>query len=111
MKKNVIKSVLIRLYLAPRQLLALPIRLYRRFISPLKGGPTCRFTPSCSEYALEAIAEWGFFVGGALSVWRILRCNPFGGCGHDPVPKKKKVPFGNKDEQSPDTDADSGKAV
>ena len=59
-----------------------------------------------SEYALEAIAEWGFFVGGALSVWRILRCNPFGGCGHDPVPKKKRVSRDTTENQRPDTDAD-----
>ena len=66
------------------------IRLYRRFISPLKGRSSCRFTPTCSEYALEAYREWGFFAGTALAVWRILRCNPFGKGGYDPVPKRKK---------------------
>ncbi len=65
------------------------IRLYRKFISPLKS-PCCRFTPTCSEYALEAFQKRGFFVGFTLTVWRILRCNPFGKGGFDPVPEKKK---------------------
>lgn len=66
------------------------IRFYRRFISPLKGQGSCRFTPTCSQYALEAFSEWGFFVGFGLTVWRILRCNPFCKGGHDPVPKRKR---------------------
>ena len=72
--------------------LCLPIRLYRKFISPIKPR-CCRFTPSCSQYALEALREWGVFRGSALALWRILRCNPFGGCGPDPVPKRtyKKI--------------------
>ena len=74
----------------PRRCLIIPIKLYRKFISPLKGAPTCRFTPSCSEYALEAITEWGVFAGLALATWRVLRCNPFGGCGSDPVPKRRR---------------------
>ena len=53
------------------------IRFYRKFLSPLKGRPTCRFTPTCSAYAIEAFQKRGFFVGFALTVWRILRCNPF----------------------------------
>ena len=66
------------------------IKLYRKFISPLKKNPSCRFTPTCSEYALEAYKIHGFFKGTALSVWRVLRCNPFGKGGYDPVPPKKK---------------------
>ena len=62
------------------------IRFYRKFISPIKP-PCCRFTPSCSRYALEAFTFRGFFVGAFLSVRRILRCNPFGGYGYDPVPR------------------------
>ena len=50
--------------------------------------PCCRFTPSCSAYALEAFQKRGFFVGFALMVWRILRCNPFCAAGYDPVPEK-----------------------
>lgn len=66
-------------------LLIQPIRFYRKFISPLKP-PTCRFTPTCSQYAIEAIRKHGPFKGVALAVWRILRCNPWGGSGYDPVP-------------------------
>ena len=62
------------------------IRFYRRFLSRLKPTPTCRFTPTCSAYALEAFEKRGFFVGFALTVWRILRCSPLSPCGHDPVP-------------------------
>ena len=65
--------------------LILPIRFYRKFISPLTP-PTCRFTPTCSQYAIEAIRKHGPFKGLALAVWRILRCNPWGGSGYDPVP-------------------------
>ncbi|MHC1695570.1 MAG: membrane protein insertion efficiency factor YidD [Eubacteriales bacterium] len=61
------------------------IKLYRRFISPLKP-PSCRFTPTCSQYALEAFTKHGFFKGFALSAYRLLRCNPFCMAGHDPVP-------------------------
>ena len=64
------------------------IRFYQRFISPLKGRPTCRFTPSCSAYGLEAFRKRGFFVGLFLTVWRILRCNPFDPGGYDPVPER-----------------------
>ena len=69
-----------------KHLACLIIRFYRKFISPIK--PTCcRFTPSCSRYALEAFTYRGFFVGSFLSLRRIFRCNPFGGCGYDPVPR------------------------
>ena len=64
------------------------IRFYQRFISPLKGRPTCRFTPSCSAYGLEAFRKRGFFVGFFLTAWRILRCNPFDPGGYDPVPER-----------------------
>ena len=64
------------------------IGLYRKYISPLKP-PCCRFTPTCSAYAVEAFQKRGFFVGLALTVWRILRCNPFSKGGYDPVPEKK----------------------
>ena len=63
------------------------IKLYRKFISPIKPR-CCRFTPSCSEYALEAFRKRGFFVGFILTVWRILRCNPFCKGGYDPVPER-----------------------
>ena len=66
-------------------LLVAPIRFYRAFISPLTP-PSCRFTPTCSQYAIEALRKHGPFRGLALAVWRILRCNPWGGSGSDPVP-------------------------
>ncbi len=61
------------------------IRLYKRFLSPLLP-PSCRFTPSCSMYTVEAIQKHGAFRGILLGAWRILRCNPFGKGGYDPVP-------------------------
>lgn len=66
-------------------LLIHPIRFYRSFISPLTP-PSCRFTPTCSEYAIQALRKHGPIKGLALAVWRILRCNPWGGSGYDPVP-------------------------
>lgn len=65
------------------------VRFYQKFISPLKP-PCCRFRPTCSAYAIEAFQEWGFIIGLALTVWRILRCNPFSKGGYDPVPKRKR---------------------
>ena len=67
------------------------IRLYQRLISPLKSRPTCRFTPTCSAYALEAFQERGFFVGLYLSVCRIARCQPLCAGGYDPVPPKGQL--------------------
>ena len=66
-------------------LLMLPIRFYRKFISPLTP-PSCRFTPTCSEYAIEAITKHGPFKGTWLAIRRVLRCRPGGGSGYDPVP-------------------------
>ena len=65
------------------------IRFYQKYLSPMKRRPSCRFTPTCSAYALEAFQKRGFFVGFGLTVWRILRCNPFGKWGYDPVPERK----------------------
>ena len=62
------------------------VKFYRKFISPIKP-PCCRFTPTCSAYALEAFQKRGFFAGLILSVCRILRCNPFFRAGYDPVPE------------------------
>lgn len=67
------------------RLLIAPIRFYQRFISPLTL-PSCRFTPTCSQYAVEALRKHGPIKGLLLSIWRILRCNPWGGSGYDPVP-------------------------
>ena len=75
------------------------VRLYRKWISPLKP-PCCRFAPTCSAYALEAFQKRGFIVGFALTLWRILRCNPFSKPGYDPVPEKgfKRVPLRSREE-------------
>ena len=66
-------------------ILVAPIRFYQRFISPLTP-PSCRFTPTCSQYALEALRKHGPLRGLYLAVRRILRCHPWGGSGYDPVP-------------------------
>ena len=66
-------------------LLVLPIRFYQLCISPLLG-PSCRFTPTCSEYARQAILKHGPFKGLYLAIRRLLRCHPWGGSGYDPVP-------------------------
>lgn len=67
------------------RLLILPIRLYQRAISPLLP-PSCRFTPTCSQYAAEAITRHGPVKGVWLAIKRIARCHPWGGSGYDPVP-------------------------
>jgi len=60
------------------------IKVYRKFISPLKG-PSCRFYPTCSQYAIEAITKYGIIKGGFLSIKRILKCHPFHSGGYDPI--------------------------
>ncbi|NEU09511.1 membrane protein insertion efficiency factor YidD [Flavihumibacter sp. R14] len=67
------------------KLFLLLIRFYQYFISPLLGA-SCRYTPTCSQYGVEAIQKYGPFKGGWLTLKRIGRCNPWGGHGHDPVP-------------------------
>jgi hypothetical protein len=68
-----------------KNLLLIPIYFYRSCISPLKP-PVCRFTPTCSEYAIQAINKYGPGKGLYLAIKRILRCHPWGGSGYDPVP-------------------------
>lgn len=67
------------------QVLILPVRLYQWILSPLLP-PSCRYTPTCSHYMVEAIGEWGPFRGLWMGIRRILRCHPWGGHGYDPVP-------------------------
>ena len=69
-----------------KHLLIRLIRFYRKHLSGLKAGPTCRFTPTCSQYALEAIEKYGAIKGGLMALWRIIRCNPLSKGGYDPVP-------------------------
>jgi len=64
----------------------LPVVAYRRVISPLKRTPTCRYLPTCSEYAIDAVKSRGVVVGSGLAMWRVLRCNPLFHGGYDPVP-------------------------
>lgn len=77
-------KLLQRLYRLLGWLLIQPIRFYQHFISPLTP-PTCRFTPTCSQYAIEAIRKYGPFKGTWRAIRRILRCHPWGGSGYDPV--------------------------
>jgi hypothetical protein len=71
------------------QIISLPfilvIKIYQWIISPILG-PKCRYTPTCSHYALQAIKKYGPFKGGWLAIKRIGRCHPWGGHGYDPVP-------------------------
>ena len=64
------------------------IRVYQKYLSPLLG-PSCRFHPTCSEYTFQAIETYGVFKGGILAIKRILKCNPWGGSGADPLPREK----------------------
>ena len=68
-----------------KRLLLAMLRFYKRNISPT-FPPSCRFTPTCSEYAMEAIEKYGAVKGGWLAFRRVLRCNPFCKGGYDPVP-------------------------
>jgi putative membrane protein insertion efficiency factor len=62
------------------------IRFYRKYLSPRKGRPSCRYIPTCSQYAVTAIERYGAWKGGWMAAWRLLRCNPFSRGGYDPVP-------------------------
>jgi uncharacterized protein len=73
-----------------KNLATLCLRFYKGAISP-HLPVACRFVPSCSEYAAEAVAKHGLLYGSALGLWRILRCNPFARGGYDPVPAKKEA--------------------
>lgn len=69
-----------------KKILIVLIRLYQKHLSPLKTRYHCIYTPTCSQYAIEALQKHGVIKGGMLIVWRILRCNPFAKGGYDPVP-------------------------
>lgn len=61
------------------------IKFYQKFISPLLGQGKCRFRPTCSDYAIQAYGKYSFFQATKKALWRILRCNPFGKGGYDPL--------------------------
>jgi putative membrane protein insertion efficiency factor len=73
-----------------KRVAAFSLWLYKGIVSPFLP-PSCRYVPSCSEYAAEAVARHGLLYGSALGLWRLLRCNPFVRGGYDPVPVKENV--------------------
>ena len=82
-----------RVTAAPRRIAVGAVAIYRAVVSPVIhaiNGPACRFEPSCSEYARDAIAEYGIVRGGMMAIWRIARCNPMGGHGFDPVRREAR---------------------
>lgn len=78
-----------------RQVVQLVIRGYKRWLSPMLPV-ACRYVPTCSEYAEEAVERYGVVRGGLMALWRLLRCNPFGGSGYDPVVKSLKYEVRNE---------------
>ena len=72
----------------PRAIVLAPVRLYRWLVSPMLA-PRCRYYPSCSEYAIGAVREYGVLRGFVLAAWRVLRCNPFSGGGVDHVESQR----------------------
>ena len=76
------------------------IEFYQKVLSPLKGAPCCKYHPTCSSYAKEAIEVHGALKGLIMGFWRILRCNPFSKGGYDPVPEKFLDAFKRKKKQN-----------
>jgi len=80
--------------------LLLPLRVYRRYISPALP-PRCRYYPTCSAYAEQAVRELGPFKGTVLAVWRVLRCNPLSSGGLDPLENRRLFRSGTPEKQAP----------
>ena len=70
-------------------LVLLPVHVYRVALSPMKRAPSCRFLPTCSEYAIDAVKQRGIVVGAGLAAWRIARCQPLCRGGYDPVSARR----------------------
>ncbi len=81
-----------------REAAVAPLRAYQRLISPVLG-PRCRYAPSCSDYAVQAIREFGILRGLVLAGWRLLRCNPFSHGGFDPLDAQRLFHHGRADVQ------------
>jgi len=86
------KRITYFIFFAPRNIVIFLIKLYQKTISPDHGlfrglfpHGFCRFTPTCSQYGIDAFKKYGIFWGGIKTIWRILRCNPFNRGGHDPL--------------------------
>ncbi len=77
-----------RVLRAPGAAVIWVFELYRTYVSPMRP-PTCRYIPTCSEYGVTAVREWGVVRGLALATWRLLRCAPWGRGGWDPVPQRR----------------------
>ena len=88
--KNTIFTAIKKAHGWIKEIFLFPVKVYRKYLTSLKQNPTCRFNPTCSEYALIAVREWGIIIGFVLAVIRIIRCNPFSRGGYDPVPTKKE---------------------
>lgn len=103
-------TVLTMLVQAPRRLLTGLVLLYRWTLKPWLGN-ACRFEPSCSQYALDALQQHGAVAGGGLTVWRLLRCHPWceGGC--DPVPARRPGLFAHLGLTPQDTAVSAGRRV
>ncbi len=87
MMKEPQKGIIQRINSGIKQIFIFPIRVYKKIISPILPD-SCRFSPSCSVYAVEAIEKHGVILGIFLAIYRIIRCNPFCKGGNDPVPEK-----------------------
>ena len=97
------RSRLRRLRTAPVRIVVFVIQLYRHMVSPLRL-PTCRFMPTCSQYAVEALTEFGLIRGGWLATVRLAKCGPWHRGGWDPIPERHP-----RDHQSPDPHAADGR--
>ena len=90
-RQDGLRAGVARVQTAFSQILIMLLKVYQRIISPFLG-PTCRFAPSCSNYAITAIARFGVWRGCWLTLTRLLRCHPFHPGGHDPVPCRANCP-------------------
>lgn len=89
------KKVLMQIRSIPSKVAVVCIKFYRLALSPILP-PSCRFTPTCSEYSITAIQRFGFLKGSYLSIRRIVRCHPGGDFGYDPVPESFSLKLGKK---------------